>query len=122
MTAAATSRLHAGRPDYAILATATALVVVGLIFVYSASFAIALASYSNVDYFIIRQAVSAVLGFGAMVLLMRFDYRRLRALSPILMLLAVLGLLAVLLVGGSNYGARRWITIGALPPIQPSAF
>src|SRR5438477_8450750 len=122
MTAAATSRLHAGKPDYAILVTATALVVVGLIFVYSASFSIALASYRNVDYFIVRQGVSAVIGFAAMIMLMRFDYRRLRVLSPALMLLSVLGLLAVLFIGGSNYGARRWITISALPPIQPSEF
>jgi cell division protein FtsW len=122
VTAAATSRLYAGKPDYAILATTTGLVVIGLIFVYSASFAIALASYNNVDYFIVRQAVSAVIGFAVMIALMRFDYRHLRVASPALMLAAVLGLLAVLMIGGSNYGARRWITFGSLPPIQPSEF
>src|SRR5439155_10985082 len=99
-----------------------ALVVIGLIFVYSASFAIALSAYNNVNYFVARQAVSAVLGVCVMLALMRFDYRHLRLLSPLLMLAAVLGLLAVLLIGGSSYGARRWITFGSLPPLQPSEF
>ena len=119
---AANFRLRAGKPDYAILLTALALVVVGLIFVYSASFAIALAEYGNVNYFIFRQAGSAVMGLVGMFVLMRFDYRRLRMLSPLLMLVAVLSLAAVLVVGNDAYGARRWISLGGLPPFQPSEF
>ena len=42
-----TSRLRPGRPDYAILATTLALVVIGLIFVYSSSFVIALSAFDN---------------------------------------------------------------------------
>src|SRR5690242_12807373 len=104
-----TSRLHAGRPDYAILVSALALVVIGLIFVYSSSFAIALAAYDNVNYFLIRQAASAILGLAVMFALMRFDYRYLRFASPMLMLAAVLSLAAVLVLGSHAYGARRWI-------------
>lgn len=117
-----TSRLHAARPDYAILATSVALVVIGLIFVYSASFAIALAAYDDVNYFLIRQAASAVIGLVVMFALIRFDYRYLRFASPALMLAAILSLAAVLVVGNDAYGARRWIGIGSLPPIQPSEF
>jgi cell division protein FtsW len=122
MTAAATSRLRAGRPDYAILVTSLALVVIGLIFVYSSSFAVALASYNDVNYFLFRQAASAVVGLVLMFALMKVDYHRLRVASPFLMLAAVLSLAAVLVVGGSSYGARRWISIGSLPPFQPSEF
>ncbi|HWO73862.1 MAG TPA: putative lipid II flippase FtsW [Dehalococcoidia bacterium] len=119
---AANFRLRAGKPDYAILLTVLALVVIGLIFVYSSSFAIALAEYGNVNYFIFRQAGSAVIGLVVMFALMRFDYRRLRMLSPLLMLAAVLSLAAVLVVGSDAYGARRWISLGGLPPFQPSEF
>jgi cell division protein FtsW len=115
-------RLRAGRPDYAILVVALALVVIGLIFVYSASFAIALDAYDNVNYFLFRQLGAALLGTIAMFTLMRFDYRRLRVLSPILMLAAVLSLAAVLVLGSDAYGARRWIALGPLPPFQPSEF
>jgi cell division protein FtsW len=116
-------RLRASRPDYAILVTSLALVVIGLIFVYSSSFAIALAEYGDVNYFLYRQTASVLLGLVAMFFLMRFDYHRLRVLSPALMLLAVLSLAAVLFVGNEAYGARRWITLsGSLPPLQPSEF
>ena len=117
-----TSRVRAGRPDYAILATAVALVVIGLIFVYSSSFAIALAAYDDVNYFLVRQVGAALIGLALMFALMRFNYHYLRFVSPLLMLVAVLGLAAVLFVGSDSYGARRWIAFGSLPPFQPSEF
>lgn len=117
-----TSRLQASRPDYSILVSSLALVVIGLIFVYSASFAIALAHYDDVNYFLFRQVGGALIGLLAMFFFMRFDYRHLRGLSPAFMLLAVLLLAAVLVVGSDAYGARRWISLGPLPPLQPSEF
>ncbi len=120
--AQSTSTRQAGRPDYAIFVTTVALVVIGLIFVYSSSFAIALAAYGNVNYFIIRQLAAALAGFVLMYFLMRFDYHRLRYMSPLLMLVAMLSLFAVLVVGEANYGARRWVAVGSLPPLQPSEF
>jgi cell division protein FtsW len=117
-----TSRLRAGRPDYAILVTTLVLVVLGLVFVYSSSFAIALAAYDNVSYFLVRQTGAALVGLVLMFGLARFDYRLLRYASPALMLAAVLSLAAVLVVGNDAYGARRWITLGPLPPFQPSEF
>jgi cell division protein FtsW len=115
-------RLRPGRPDYAILVTALALVVVGLIFVYSSSFAIALADYNNVNYFLFRQLGSALIGLVAMFVMMRFDYRKLRLFSPLLMLIAVLSLVAVLAIGTEVNGARAWISLGSLPAFQPSEF
>jgi cell division protein FtsW len=120
--AGATSRLRPGKPDAAIFATAMALVVIGLVFVYSASFAIALASFNDINYFIVRQGVSAVVGLGLLVFFMRTDYHKLRLASPAMMLVAVLSLTAVLFVGNDTYGARRWIGFGSLPPFQPSEY
>jgi cell division protein FtsW len=117
-----TSRLHAARPDYAVLITTLALVVIGLIFVYSSSFAIGLAAFDDANYFLVRQMASALIGLAVMFALMRFDYRYLRFASPALMLAAVLALAAVLFVGNEAYGARRWIGLGPLPPFQPSEF
>ena len=122
MKQTATSRLHPGRPDRAILVTALALVVIGLVFVYSASFAVALASFNDINYFIVRQTVSALVGLLLMFALMRIDYHRLRLASPALMLVAFVSLLAVLFVGSDSYGARRWITLGSMPPFQPSEY
>ena len=118
----ATSRLHAGHPDYAILITTVALVVLGLVFVYSSSFAIALAAYDNVYYFVLRHLGAALIGLVFMFTLARFDYRLLRYASPVLVLAAVLSLAAVLVIGDEAYGARRWISFGGFPPFQPSEF
>jgi cell division protein FtsW len=115
-------RLRPGSPDYAILVTTLALVVIGLIFVYSSSFAIALAEYDDVNYFLFRQLGAALIGLVAMFVLMRVDYRKLRLVSPLLMLVAVLSLVAVLAVGTEVNGARRWISLGGLTPVQPSEF
>jgi len=115
-------RLQPGKPDFAILASALALAVIGLIFVYSSSFAIALGEFGDVNYFFFRQLGALLVGAIAMVIAMNFDYHRLRVLSPILMLAAVLSLTAVLFIGSDAYGARRWIGLGPLPPFQPSEF
>ena len=117
-----TSRMVPGRPDYAILATSLVLVVIGLVFVYSASFAIALDAFDNVYFFVVRQTGAALIGLVLMFGLMRLDYHVLRPLSPLLMLAAVGSLLLVLLIGNDAYGARRWIPLGPLPPFQPSEF
>ena len=117
-----TSRLRPGRPDYAIMVTAVVLVVIGLVFVYSASFAIALAEFDDVSYFVVRQSGAALIGLVLMFGIARFDYRLLRYISPALMLGAVVSLFLVLAIGSEAYGARRWIPMGPLPPFQPSEF
>jgi cell division protein FtsW len=124
MAATETTRLRAGQPDSAILSLVVILVVLGLITVYSASFALGDLEYGNAYYFVARQALWAVIGVGLLIVLMRMDYRRLRPLSPLIMLAALLGLAAVLVpgIGVDRYGATRWIALGPLPPVQPSEF
>jgi cell division protein FtsW len=114
-------RLQAGKPDYAILATTFALVVIGLIFVYSSSFAIGLAEFGNVNYFLFRHLVAVILGAAALLFFMSVDYHRLRAFSPLIMLAAVVSLGAVLFIGTNAYGAQSWFDLGPLP-FQPSEF
>jgi cell division protein FtsW len=121
---AAIGRARPNRPDLAIVAVVLALTGVGLVVVYSASFAIGLNDYGNVNYFIIRQVMGAVMGLACMVVLARMDYLILRRWSPLILLLALGGLLFVLLpgVGHNSNGAARWIKLGPLPPAQPSEF
>jgi cell division protein FtsW len=119
-----TNRLRAAQPDYVILTLVVALLVLGLITVYSSSFALGLLAYNDVTYFVVRQAVWAVLGLVALVFLMRTDYQVLRQASPALMAIALVGLVAVLVpgIGVERNGATRWIGVGSLPPAQPSEF
>jgi cell division protein FtsW len=102
----------------------TMLVIIGLLAVYSASFALGQFEYGTPYFFVARQAMWAVIGAGLLVFLMRTDYHLLRSVSPLLMLGTLVGLAAVLAPGfGVNrYGASRWIALGPLPPLQPSEF
>ena len=110
-------------PDYVLIATTAVLVVIGLIAVYSASFAVGYAEYGDSNYFIRRQAVWAAIGVGGLLTAMAIDYRMLMRLSPLLMLLALGGLALALLPGISveQNGASRWIGVGSFTA-QPSEF
>lgn len=119
------TRLKTSGPDYMIVAAVAVLVTMGILAVYSSSFALGLLEFGDANYFVVRQVMFAVLGATAMWLLMKMDYRQLRWLSPLLMLAAIAGLVAVLLpgIGVERNGAARWIYLGGpVPPLQPSEF
>jgi cell division protein FtsW len=109
-----------GELDSRLLILVTlALVAFGLVMVYSATSASATVGGSDPIYYLKRQGIYAALGIILMIVAQRWDYRRLRLLSPVLVL-GSLGLLAaVLVIGPAINGARRWISVG--PAVfQPS--
>ena len=111
-------------PDYPLLTAVAMLVIIGLIAVYSASFALGFLQFGDAHYFAKRQAAWAALGLLGMLAAMQLDYRVLLRLSPLVMLAALAGLGAVLVpgLGVEQNGAQRWVQIGSLPSIQPSEF
>ncbi len=95
------------------------LVAFGLVMVYSATSASAALANGDPAYYLKRQAIYAVLGIALMVAASRLDFRILRRLAPVLVVTSLGLLLAVLVVGQSVNGARRWLTFG--PAVfQPS--
>ncbi len=115
---------RAHQPDYLLIAAVLVLSIFGLIAVYSSSYVEGDAQFGDPNYYVKRQAVVLLVGLVLMGIVMHIDYRLLMRLSPLLMLGALVGLALVLVpgVGHEAYGARRWIQIGSLPPIQPSEF
>jgi len=106
--------------EYHLLVLVTlALVAFGLVMVYSASSARALLGSDDPAYYLKRQALYAVAGLVALVLLSRTDYRRLRHTAGPLLLASFVLLVAVLAIGTAVNGARRWIPLGTLT-FQPS--
>jgi cell division protein FtsW len=96
-----------------------ALVVFGLVMVYSATSATAQLGGGDSTTSLKRQGIYALLGIVALVVMTRTDYRLLRPLAPTL--LAVAGLLCafVAVAAPSVNGARRWLAVGPLT-FQPS--
>lgn len=119
-----TGKRLAASPDWSMVATILALLVVGLIFVFSASFAVGQQLHGDPRFFAMRQLAGAGMGLVGFVFFARLDYRRLRVVSPLIMAVAIVMLLAVLTpgIGVEQNGARRWFQIGSLPPLQPSEF
>ena len=113
--------LEARRPDYLLLASTIALLVLGALMVYSASFVVARNEFNDDAYFLVRQVMWIGVGGVGLLLAMRIDYRRWRTLSLPIMF-GCIGLLVLVLVpgiGSSSYGAVRWLRLGGVQ-IQPS--
>jgi cell division protein FtsW len=113
-----------GSPDFILLATIGALLVIGLNMVYSASYVIAHndPSYRSDSYFVVQQGLRAVVGIALLVVFQSVDYHVLRRVSVPVLAIAVVLLVAVLVTHLSHtaYGAQRWLKLGPLPALEPS--
>jgi cell division protein FtsW len=113
--------LRPGHPSVLITVTVTALVLLGLIMILSASSVAAFATYGSSFMFFKRQLVWAILGIVAFVFFARLDYRRLSGLGYVLFVI-VMGLLLAVLVPGVGVtvgGSARWLSLGPVS-FQPS--
>jgi cell division protein FtsW len=109
-----------GRFDQRLLTLVTlGLVAFGLVMVYSATSAAAALGNGDSMAYLERQAVYAILGIVLMSLAARFDYHRLRYLSPGLLLAALALCAAVLVASPAVNGAHRWFILGPAS-FQPS--
>ncbi len=118
------SAITAGRPqpDRLLLFTTVLLCGAGLVMVTSASVAFAYTQHESAFYYAERQAAWMLIGFVALFVLGRLDYRRIRPLAPAGAVAVVLLMLLVLVphLGVSVNGARRWFDAGPLGTFQPS--
>jgi len=96
------------------------LVFIGLIMVFSASAVIAKDRLGSPYSFLLRQLMWALAGLAAMVLMMNFDYRRLKSSSVVF---TALGLTTLLLLAvfflDRHANTHRWIRLGGFS-LQPS--
>ena len=110
------------QPDRLLLFTTVLLCAGGLVMVTSASVAFAYTQHQSAFYYAERQATWMTIGFAALFLLARIDYRKLRPLAPAGAV--AVGLLMVLVlvphIGVTVNGARRWFEAGPLGTFQPS--
>ncbi len=109
------------RVDLPFLFLVLLLLAVGLVMLYSASYAQSEydTGYEISTRYLQKQAVCAVLGLGAMWLLSRIPPDFWLRSAWIVYAVSIALLLSVLVVGQSVNGARRWINIAGLQ-FQPS--
>lgn len=122
-------QLARGPIDLPFLMLTLLLVGIGLIMVFSASYASAYYDIEKVSghnpiYYVRRQALFAAAGLVVMYLVTKIDYQNLRWMS--VFVLAGAFFLMVLIkapgLGVTVNGAERWIKFPGIPQFQPSEF
>ncbi len=108
-----------GSIDVTFLLIVLALLITGLVMLFSAGYSYAYHKYDNSTYFIVRQGVFAVLGVTAMLVISKINYNYFRYAAVIGMAVAFLLLVVVLLLPEWKPGFKRWINLGFIT-FQPS--
>jgi rod shape determining protein RodA len=94
------------------------LLAVGVAFIHSASYKISTGDYEG---YASRQVQWVGLGLALFFVLLVVSYRTVGRLSPFIYLAGLGGLAAVLVLGVTVNGSRRWIPVGGVR-VQPSEF
>lgn len=100
--------------DYWLLVITFALVLSGIVMVYSSSSIYALQNYNDSYFFLKRQVLFSLLGFSILITLLFIDYHEYFKIIYPFLFLSLLLLAAVFIpaVGHSVGGARRWLNLG----------
>ena len=103
-----------GSADFALVALTCALVIFGVIMVFSASYYWSIDKVGNPYNFLIKDLFWAGTGFFIMIVTTALDYHVYKKWAPWLMGGGLLLLVAVLFVGTTINNAQRWIMIGPI--------
>jgi len=105
--------------DLILLLGTIMLIALGVTMIYSASYSTPDAQESFSNTLFGRQLIYAAMGLVLMAIAAGIDYRIYGYITPVLYGFMIAVLAAVLLLGESTHGARRWIDL-AIFPVQPS--
>ncbi|MGE0010301.1 MAG: putative lipid II flippase FtsW [Candidatus Babeliales bacterium] len=103
------------------LGIVTALVIIGLLFIYSASSVAALELHGSPHYFLKKQLIGLVVGLIAFWLARTIPLSFIKSISPLLFIsaLALTALTLVPALGSRIHGSARWLQLGSFS-FQPS--
>lgn len=110
-----------GRLDITFLAIILILLTIGLVMLFSASYAYSYEYYGNSYRFILRQALFAVAGIGLMFFTSSINYHFWRRISWMIYIVTFLVLVVLLILPPmvSGMDVKRWVVIGPIN-FQPS--
>ena len=100
--------------DWVLLAVAAAIFIMGLLFLFSATYA------KNID-FVVRQIAWFLIGGLFFMVIININYRKIISMGYVFYSLALVLLLIVFFFGSKKMGAQRWLELGYFN-LQPSEF
>jgi cell division protein FtsW len=92
---------------------------IGLVMMFSASYAWAVVRNNSPVFYVTRQGIYMIMGVAVMLLVSRFNYNQFSRFAIIGMIASVVLLVVVLFVGSDQKEAVRWINFGFFN-VQPS--
>lgn len=102
------------RPDYWLLTLSLALLVIGVIVVYSISPALGKAHNVSSDFFVAKQGIAIGVGLLAFFITSRVPMDKWRQFTmPLLVVAAAATLVAMVMPVDAQYPAHRWIRMGS---------
>ncbi len=107
--------------DIGLFLTVTGLLLASLAFVYTASASFSVAKTATSEGMLFKHATKVLLAIVAMLVFTKIDYHKYQKHTKWLMAFAIILLLAVLAVGKTELGAKRWLPLGPFS-FQPSEF
>lgn len=115
------SEYVSGKLDITFLSFVLILLTIGLVMLFSASYAYSYEYYGNSYKFITRQALFAVMGIAVMLVISKIDYHFWREFAWIAYAAAIIMLTVLLIMPPMVEGmdVKRWIVIGPVN-FQPS--
>ena len=107
--------------DLSLFLTVTGLLLASLAFVYTASATFSSVKMATSESMLFSHAQKVLLAFGAMLFFTKVDYHIFQKNSKYIILSALALLMAVLVMGTVELGARRWLSLGFIS-FQPAEF
>ncbi len=110
--------------DLVLIGAVLLLLIIGAVLVSAGTRSWYAEAGLDPNYYLKRHLINIVFGLAIGIATMLFDYRLLRAYTPILWIVAFLGLIAVLIpgVGSTINGAKAWITLPGGYSVEPGEF
>lgn len=110
-----------GKLDVTFLSFVMILLTVGLVMLFSASYAYSYEYYNNSYRFILKQASLGAVGVVLMLIISKIDYHILRKFSLVIFVITIVMLIALLAMPPMVKGmdVKRWMIIGPIN-FQPS--
>ena len=107
--------------DFTLMLVPLLLTAFGTVMIYSASMVVAVVKYEvPSNYFFARQAMWAFIGLGVFLFTSFFAYRHYQKLIKLVIGVVIALLIAVLIIGTKNNGARSWLEFGSMLSLQPA--
>jgi len=106
--------------DYLLIVTVAALLITGLMMIYSATFALGYQLHDQPTYFFMRQLLYIGVGLLALIVMANVEYHVWQRFAVPILAVNVAVLVLVLVIGQVHFGAQRWLLNGSYQPSEAS--